>query len=420
MQSGDVSQARVALGGAGLLSGSTQPLASLSNQSIGASNQQQNEAYQQALEQQLDTEIESMQGVTSAQVDLVIPNTSSQLFGTSQAASASVLLDDSGTFDAGSAKGIADLVAGAVQGLSASKVTITDQTGALLWPTSAAGDGGLLAKQTAEQAYDAQQEARIDGMLAAMIGPGKAQVAISADLNTNQESMQSVTYAKKGIPLTTNTQSEKLTNKGGAITGANTVTGVGTSGAGTSNYTNTTAQTTWGVDKTIAQTQVSAGALNRQAIALTVDKSVSATEFAQLQSAVQAAAGYVKARDTFTAGQVAFVKLPAATAAPATTQMLSYAKYLLVGLGALVFLFFISRMLRKRESEAFITGEPTWLRELEAPRPLAAVEAEHLESPTRIMQLRSPLNVAKQQVEDLVERDPDRVASQVRAWMAED
>ena len=36
------------------------------------------------------------------------------------------------------------------------------------------------------------------------------------------------------------------------------------------------------------------------------------------------------------------------------------------------------------------------------------------------MQLRSPVNVAKQQVEDLVERDPDRVASQVRAWMAED
>ena len=35
-------------------------------------------------------------------------------------------------------------------------------------------------------------------------------------------------------------------------------------------------------------------------------------------------------------------------------------------------------------------------------------------------QLRPPVNVAKRQVEDLVERDPDRVAQQVRAWMAED
>ncbi|MGO9751583.1 MAG: flagellar M-ring protein FliF [Solirubrobacteraceae bacterium] len=415
-----VSQARVALAGGGLLSGSTQPLQSLSSQGIGQSDQQQNEAYQQALEAQLDNEIEGMQGVTSAQVDLVIPNTSSELFGNAQAASASVLLDDSAMFDAGSARGIAELVAGAVQGLSDSKVTITDQTGDLLWPTSATGGGGLLAKQTAEQAYDAQQEARIDGMLAAMIGPGKAEVAVNADLNADQTNLQSVTYTNKGIPLSADISNETLTSKGGAITGANTVTGVGTSGAGNSNYANKSEQTTYGVDKTIAQTQVAPGKINQQSVSLTVDKSVPKAELAQLQSAVEAEAGYVKGRDTFSAGQVAFVKLPAATAAPGTTQMISYAKYLLVGIGALVFLVFISRMLRKRETEAFVSGQPTWLRELEAPRPLAAVEAEQLDQPTRIMQLRSPLNVAKQQVEDLVEREPDRVASQVRAWMAED
>jgi flagellar M-ring protein FliF len=84
-----------------------------------------------------------------------------------------------------------------------------------------------------------------------------------------------------------------------------------------------------------------------------------------------------------------------------------------------VFLFFTSRMLRRRETEAF-AGQPTWLRELEAPRTLASVEAEQIDQPTRIMQLRAPVNVAKKQVEDLVERDPDRVAAQVRAWMTED
>ncbi len=420
--SGQVSQARVALGGVGLLSGSTQPLQSLSNQSLGESDQQQIEAYQQALEAQLDNEIEAMQGVTSAQVDLVIPDTTTELFGNAPAASASVLLDDSATFDAGSARGIAELVAGAVQGLSDSKVTITDQTGDLLWPTS--GNGGassnLLAKQAAEQAYDAQTEAKIDGMLAAMIGPGKAEVAVSANLDTDQTNLQSVTYAKKGVALTTDTSDETLTNKGGSITGANTITGVGTSGSGNSNYANKTAQTTYGVDKTIAQTQVAPGAIKQQFISLTVDKTVPQAEVTQLQNAVEAAAGYVKGRDTFAAGQVTFAKLPAATAAPATTQMIGYAKYLLVGIGALVFLVLVSRMLRKRETEAFVSGQPTWLRELEAPRPLAAVEAEQLEAPARIMQLRSPLNVARQQVEDLVEREPDRVASQVRAWMAED
>jgi flagellar M-ring protein FliF len=421
VESGQVAQARVALAGGGLLdTSSTQPLASLSNQPLGSSDQQQNEAYQQALEQQLDGEIESMQGVTSAQVDLVIPNTTSQLFGNAEAASASVLLDDSGTFDTGSAKGIADLVAGAVQGLTDSHVTITDQSGAVLWPQSSTGAAsGLLAKQSAQQAYDAQQEAKVDGMLAAMLGANKAQVSINADLNTNQTNLQSVTYLKKGIPLTTNAANETLTNKGGAISGANTLTGVGTSGSGNSNYSNKTSQTTWGVDKTVAQTQVSPGAINKQFISLTVDKSVPAAELAQLQNAVEAAAGYVKGRDTFASGQVSFVKLPVAAAPAATTQMIGYAKYVLIGIGTLAFLVFISRLLRKRETEGFVRGEPTWLRELEAPRPLAEVEAEQLE-PGQIRQLRAPLNIAKKQVEDLVERDPDRVASQVRAWMAED
>ena len=62
-----------------------------------------------------------------------------------------------------------------------------------------------------------------------------------------------------------------------------------------------------------------------------------------------------------------------------------------------------------------------WLRELEAPRPLKEIEMEEPpQEQTRVMQLRAPVNVAKKQVEDLVERDPDRVAQQVRAWMAED
>jgi flagellar biosynthesis/type III secretory pathway M-ring protein FliF/YscJ len=42
------------------------------------------------------------------------------------------------------------------------------------------------------------------------------------------------------------------------------------------------------------------------------------------------------------------------------------------------------------------------------------------EEPADIKRLRSPVNIPKRQVEELVERDPDRVAQQVRAWMQED
>jgi flagellar M-ring protein FliF len=136
-----------------------------------------------------------------------------------------------------------------------------------------------------------------------------------------------------------------------------------------------------------------------------------------------------KRGDTLSLGQLAFAK-PAATTTPtagATSSYLNYAKYGLAGLGSLAFLVFTGRMLRRRERENF-AGQPTWLRELEAPRTLASLERRQqagaggivANDPTEVMALRSPVNVARRQVEDLATRDPERVAQQVRAWMAEE
>ena len=108
------------------------------------------------------------------------------------------------------------------------------------------------------------------------------------------------------------------------------------------------------------------------------------------------------------------------------TSMMKYAKYGAAGLGSLLFLVFAGRMMRRREREAF-AGQPTWLRELETPRSLASLEAGQQGGatmvnggPTEVMSLQSPVNVARRQVEDLVDRDPERVAQQVRAWVTEE
>lgn len=88
-----------------------------------------------------------------------------------------------------------------------------------------------------------------------------------------------------------------------------------------------------------------------------------------------------------------------------------------------MFLIFVGRLLRRREREA-LAGEPTWLRELDAPRSLAAVgrggEIGALDEPTQVIPLQAPVNMARRQVEDLVDRDATRVAHQVRAWMSEE
>jgi flagellar M-ring protein FliF len=427
VDSGQVSQARIALATAGLLGvGSQQPgFTLLDKSSLGASNFQQQVTYQRALEGQLDQTIEQIQGIDSATVNLVLPSQQDQLFGENgPSSSASVLLSDSGNVDPNAVKGIAELVASSVQGLSDQKVTITDSSGALLWPSSGAGSSdGATSKQSVQNQYDAQMAAAATGLLAQTLGPGKAQVVVNADVNANQATSDILTYGKKGVPLTQQTQTETL--KGGGGTAGGTTGTIpayaATGGSSSSNYNNKTANTTYGVNKTVTHSTIAPGAVNSQTVSVLVDKSVPASAIPAIKSAVAGAVGInAKRGDTLSISQIAFAKPAATTASPSSpTKMLGYAKYALVGLGALIFLFFMRRNIKRREREVF-GGQPTWLRELETPRPLAALASGADEEPTDIKRLRSPVNVPKRQVEELVERDPDRVAQQVRAWMSED
>ena len=113
--------------------------------------------------------------------------------------------------------------------------------------------------------------------------------------------------------------------------------------------------------------------------------------------------------------------------------MLSYAKYVLLAIGAIVFLFFTTRSLRKRESEAI--EEPVWLRELEAPMRLSELERETAVRPAPVDGGRGRRERQRQrkngngslasgdplrrQVEELADSDPDVVAQQLRQWMQE-
>jgi flagellar M-ring protein FliF len=426
VDSNQVSQARIALAGAGLL-GTQQPGFSLFDKSqLGASNFQQQITYQRALEGQLDTTIEQIQGVDSAKVNLVLPDQQQQLFAdNSQPTTASVLLSDSGNLDPSAIRGIANLVASSVPGLQLSKVTITDGTGQLLWPTSATdGSGGSTSKQAADNQYNATTAAAATALLAQTLGPGKAEVVVNADVNANQATSDALVYTNKGVPLTQQTQTETLKGGGGTAGGVTgTIPAYAAAGSGSaSNYQNKTSNTTFGVNKTVTHSVIAPGAVNSQSVSVLVDKSVPAASIPAIKSAVAGAVGLnTKRGDTLSVSQIAFAKPTATTKASPTSplKMLGYAKYAVVGIGALLFLFFMRRNLKKREKEVF-TGQPTWLRELETPRPLAALAAGGEEDVTEVKRLRSPVNVPKRQVEELVERDPDRVAQQVRAWMSED
>jgi flagellar M-ring protein FliF len=246
---------------------------------------------------------------------------------------------------------------------------------------------------------------------------------VNADLNDNQATQQSLHYTGKGIPLTQQTSNETLTGGSGTSGGVTgTVPAYAATGAtGSSNYKNTQSTTTFGVDKTITNSTIAPGTINRQTVSVLINSSVPASAVPAIKAAVAGAVGLNPKRgDSISISQLPFAKTTTtAPAAGGTSKMIGYAKYGVIGLGALLFLFFTTRALRRREKETF--AQPTWLSELETPRPLAAL-AGGSEAQTEIRQLASsgPASVPRRQVEQLVEREPDRVAQQVRAWMSED
>src|SRR5947209_1085170 len=417
-------QARIALASAGLPA-SAQPGMSLMDKTpLGASDFQQQVTYQRALEGQLAQTISQVQGVQGASVQLVLPQ--DQLFADQQSQSkAAVLLSgDASNRQPGAVRGIAGLVASSVKGLSPQDVTITDGSGQMLWPNGDAqgSSGASTSRQTANQHYAQGLEASVDAMLARTLGPGKAQVQVSADLNTDQVTRDQLQYAK-GVPVHTQNDTESLRGgggAGGAAGAAGNIASFGAAGGGAnSNYTHKTTSSDFALGKTITHDVVAPGEVNRQSVALLVDKSVPPAQVAALRSAVQSAAGINPGRgDTLSVSQVAFVQPPKPASGLNPQSMLGYAKYVAAALGLLAFLFFITRHLRRREDDT-LASEPVWLREIEAPTTLA--ELERGAAPTASLPgPRREQNPVRGELDQIMKREPERVAAQVRAWMNED
>src|SRR4029077_9612167 len=127
-------------------------------------------------EGQLAQTIESIQGVQSAQVNLVVPQQSDFAIGTSQPTTASILVDlTPGTvLSSGQVQAIVHLAASSTPGLSASNVTVADNHGDVL---TAPGDtdgtsGASNAQQTAT--YDNGVATSLTSLLSRVVGPGNA------------------------------------------------------------------------------------------------------------------------------------------------------------------------------------------------------------------------------------------------------
>lgn len=437
VQKASMAQARVALASQGVeaTGGGTQPgYELLDGSKLGASQFQQQVTYQRALEGEVAKTLKSVKGVSNPQVQIVMPQ--DDLFqDEATPATAAVQLGNTGDMlDAGAVRGMAQTVAASVKGLKSENVTITDSNGLILWPSDEAGGAtGGSSKQSAEARFARQKETAINALLASTLGPNKAKVTVNADLNVDTTTREKEVYAAKGTPIQQSVEDESMTgagagNAGGrAGTGSNVPTYSGNgnngNGNGSGDYSNKKTNTTYGVNKEVEKTTVAPGSVNKMNVALLVDKSVPPNVMTSLQQTVAAAAGVDTQRgDTITSAQMAFAKPATPKAGPVPTTLLGPLKWVGLGFAALLFLFFMTRGMRKRENENLT---PAWLTEISEPVSLAQLEAGHGagftldHASTQMLPPRSP-DASLSQLDQLMEREPERVAAQVKAWMAED
>jgi len=253
------------------------------------------------MEGELSRTIGRLEQVQSATVKIAMPE--EELFTSEQApttAGVVLALKAGAALEPGQVKGIKRLVANAVPNLDPKNVTVTDSQGNIL---DAAGDevsgASAAAKRLAiEQQYEQSVQQRLDAMIAAVLGPGKAVVQVDASLDLDKVTTDEETYdPKSSTPLQTETTDERLDSEGGApgaAAGAATNTPGGATfpagaagSTGETRYRKRTDSTTNGVDRTRSQIQRAEGAVTRQSVAVQVSDEVPAATVASLERSVR-------------------------------------------------------------------------------------------------------------------------------------
>jgi flagellar M-ring protein FliF len=114
-------------------------------------------------------------------------------------------------------------------------------------------------------------------MLAQTLGVGKAQVLVYANMNVNQTTQESLTYAKAGTRSRRANSSRRSTGTGtgaGGATGTANLTAAAGAAGGKSNYKRETTNSQLAVGKTVTHSTIAPGTVESQHVSVLLDHSV--------------------------------------------------------------------------------------------------------------------------------------------------
>lgn len=245
---------------------------------LGQTDFVQNLNRQRALEGELARTIRSLDGVTFARVQLVLPKR--QLFeDDATQPSASVVIGVAGRDpSADQVRALQNLVAGAVPNLKPERVTIVDQNSRML----GGGDGQGAASQIADDQRSAAEERirrQVKELVEGVVGPGKARVQVTADVDMSQVTTQEEKYDPDGqVVRSTQTVEENAKqnepDNGGQTSATANVPGTpgASSSSNNSSASGRTEETTnYEISKTTKTTVEGPGQIKKLSIAVAVD-----------------------------------------------------------------------------------------------------------------------------------------------------
>ena len=372
----DESNATMYIEAAGILSKDSNivGIESLKSLGFGLTSENENRQILAANEGELARKLMRLDPVQSAAVSIALPS-SSTFVGNETPPTASVIL----TLKSGESlsslqvKGMVNLVAHSVTGLTAQNVTLTDQTGVPLWKDNGAGGNSLGDGQPGDENAKASEMERkkLQSVLDQAFGPGKAIITVNAELNLDQTSLDLTEHipvpgTKNGLKISTKTEEETYSGVNGSSPPVGGVTGgaanlnapsypTGGAGAGAGGgggkYDKTATVENYVPNDKHTITQVAPGGVKKMSVAALVDASVPAENIPKIKDVISTAIGVVPGDNTrfVSVQQIAFdqsaQKAQATQVQSVMSQQLwtNIARALAVCVVAVVLLFLLTR-----------------------------------------------------------------------------
>ncbi|MBO8126743.1 MAG: flagellar M-ring protein FliF, partial [Firmicutes bacterium] len=303
-----VYETRLKLASAGMPRGGTVGFELFNQSSLGTTDFERKLKYNWALQGELTRTIREMREVEDARVHIVLPEKS--LFIEEETpATASVLLKlrPYARLSKGQVRGIANLVAYAVEGLKPENVTILDTNGNILsdsvrFDPEVPVSGDLIAAQfELKERTEEQLEKSVKTMLDRVFGFGKAVVRVNADLNFEYKESEAERY----LPVVDDTgllrsEQEYIEEYTGAPSGAIGVPGITsniptyetTDSGESSQYTKKDVTRNYELNRVNERVVTPPGSINRLTVAVWLDGELSSEQLDQVRAAVQSAVGF--------------------------------------------------------------------------------------------------------------------------------